>query len=218
MDTLGRWMAHYIAELIQDAEKAKGEEKPEQMRACCEAILSLWKHRHTLPDGKRPFEEVEPLQRALASLDPESNTPRYYRSVRTAAENAKETDETNSWLKLIDGLDYSARILIRYCLNQAAQKSLNKSVEWVNLAEAAGADESTEVPLIRVILEENKVLKGCDPSEEERKRIEDRIGRLEAFAIMATERVSELRKEVEQAKGIRQGKRGRKKRKDLGTA
>lgn len=211
-------MAHYIAELIQDAEQAKREEKPKKMQACCEAILNLWKHRHTLPDGKRPVEEFEPLLRALASLDPENNTPRYFHSVRTAAEDAKETDETNSWLKLIDGLDYSARILIRYCLNQAAQKSLNKSVEWVTLAEASGAEESIEFPLIRVILEEDSVLKGCDPSEEERKRIEDRIGRLEAFAIMAMERVSELRKEVEQTKGIRQGERGKKKRKDLGTA
>ena len=48
VDTLGRWMAHYIAELIQDAEKASAEERPAKMRACCDAILNLWKHRHTL--------------------------------------------------------------------------------------------------------------------------------------------------------------------------
>jgi hypothetical protein len=48
-------MAHYIAELIQDAEKASAEERPAKMRACCDAIFNLWKHRHTLPNGKRPF-------------------------------------------------------------------------------------------------------------------------------------------------------------------
>lgn len=187
-------MAHYIAELIQDAEKASAEERPAKMRACCDAILNLWKHRHTLPDGKRPFEELEPLLRTLESLDPEDNTPRYFRSVRAVADDAEENDETKSWLKLIDGLDYSAKILIRYSLTQAAQNALNKSVEWVGLAEAAGADESTEFPLIRVIFEEDSVLEVSDPGEKERKRIEDRIERLEAFVKMAMAVVSDLRK------------------------
>ncbi len=198
VDTLGRWMAHYIAELIQDAEKASAEERPAKMRACCDAILNLWKHRHTLPDGKRPFEKLEPLMRALESLDPEDDTRRYFRSIRAVADDAEENDETKSWLKLIDGLDYSARILIRYCLTRAAQTALNKSVEWVGLAEAAGADESAEFPLIRVIFEEDSMLKASDPGKKEKKRIEDRIERLEAFAEKAMTVVSELRQEVQQ--------------------
>lgn len=203
VDTLGRWMAHYIAELIQNTEMASAEERPAKMRACCDAILNLWKHRHTLPEGKRPFEELEPLLRTLESLDPEDDTPRYFRSVRAVADDADENDETKSWLKLIDGLDYSVKILIRYCLTQAAQNALNKSVEWVGLAEAAGADESIEFSLIRVIAEEDSMLKASDQGEEERKRIEDRINRLEGFAKMAMKVVSVLRKEVQQTKGIR---------------
>ena len=198
VDTLGRWMAHYIAELIQDAKKASAEEKPAKMQACCDAILNLWKHRHMLPDGKRPFEELEPILRTLESLDPENDTPRYFRSVRTFVDDAEENDETKSWLKLIDGLDYSAKILIRYCLTQAAQNALNKSLEWVSLAEAAGADKSAEFSLIHVIIEEDSVLKASDPDEKERKHIEDRIKRLESFAKMAMAVASELRKKVQE--------------------
>jgi hypothetical protein len=198
VDTLGRWMAHYIAELIQDAEKAGTEVRPTKMRACCDAILNLWKHRRMLPDGRRPFEELEPLLRTLKSLDPEDDTPRYFRSVRAAPHDAEENDETKCWLKLIDGLDYSARVLIRYCLTQAAQSALNKFTEWVSLAEAAGADESYESPLIKVIFEEDRVLKGSDLGEEVRKRIKDRIDRLEEFARMAMEVVSKLRQEVQE--------------------
>lgn len=189
-------MAHYIAEIIQDAEKASAEERPAKMRACCDAILNLWKHRHTLLSGKRPFEELKPLLRTLESLDPEDDTPRYFRSVRAVADDVEENDETKSWLKLIDGLDYSAKILIRYCLTQAAQTAFNKSVEWVALAEAAGADESAEVLLVNMILEENDLLKASDPGERETKRIEDRIDRLEEFAKMAMEVVSEQRQEI----------------------
>ncbi|MFZ5644666.1 MAG: AVAST type 3 anti-phage protein Avs3b [Bacillota bacterium] len=203
VDTLGRWMAHYIAELIQNAETASAEKRPVKMRDCCEAILNLWKHRNTLPNGKRPFEELEPLQRTLESLDPEDDTPRYFRSVRAFAEDADENDETKSWLKLIDGLDYSAKILIRYCLTQAAQNALNKSLEWVGLAEAAGTDEGIEFSLIRVIAEEDELLNASDPSEEERKRIQERIERLEGFAKMAMAVVTDLRQEFQQNKGAR---------------
>lgn len=201
VDTLGRWMTHYIAELIDGAEKARPEERPAKMQKCCEAILTLWKHRHMLPDGKRPFEELEPILRALESLDPEDNTPRYFRSVRNAASVVEENGEAETWLNIIDGLDYSAKILIRNCLTQAAQNTINKSAEWVALAEAAGADEGIEFSLIRVIIKEDSMLKESDPGEEVKKRIEDRIERLEKFAKMAMAVVSDLRQEISQTKG-----------------
>jgi len=193
VDTLGRWMSHYIAGLILDSEKASAEERPAKMRECCDAIINLWKHRHVLPDGKRPFEEIEPILRTLESIDPEDNSPRYFRSVRAVADDAEDNDETESWLKLIDGLDYSAKLLIRYCLTQAAKSALDKSVEWVSLAEAAGADEGAEFPLIRIVTMEDSLSKVVDPNEEERKRIEERAERLEAFANMAIGVANELR-------------------------
>jgi hypothetical protein len=202
VDTLGCWMAHYIAELIQNAEMASAEERPAKMRACCNAILNLWKHRYTLRTGKRPFEELEPLLRTLESLDPEDDTPRYFRSVRAVADDVDENDETKSWLKLIDDLDYFAKILIRYCLTQAAQNALNKSFEWVSLAEAAGADDSIEFILIRIIDKEDSMLKASDPGKEEKKRIEDRIERLEGFATVAMAVIADLRQEIQQTKGI----------------
>lgn len=207
-------MAHYIAELIQDTEKARTEERSEKMRACCDAILNLWKHRQTLPDGRRPFLEMEPVLRAVASLDPESSTPRYFRSVRTAAEDAKETDEAISWLQLIDNLDYSAKILIRYCLTQAAQSALDKSVQWVGLAEAAGADEGAEFPLVRIIIQEDSTLKASNPDEEERKRLENRINRLQAFAKTAMTVASRLQKQVRpvQVSGKKKGARKRERK------
>jgi hypothetical protein len=191
-------MAHYIAELIQSAEKASTEERPAKMRACSEAILSLWKHRHELPNGKRPFEEIEPIMRAIESLDPDDDRPRYYRPIRAAADEADEKDETKSWLKFIDGLDHSARILIRYCLFQAAQTAVDKAVGWGALAEAAGADDGIEFPVIRLVVDQKEQLKELDPEETTKKRLEDRIARLEGFIEMANALASELRQQVQQ--------------------
>ena len=119
-DTLGRWMAHHIADLMINAENAIGDEKAAAERKCFDAILELWKHRSELPNGKRPFEDLEPVMRAIESLDPEDDTPRYYRAVRPPKGETVETSEQEEWLSLVDGLDYTAKVLIGYCLTEAA--------------------------------------------------------------------------------------------------
>src|SRR6266436_3211912 len=63
VDTLGRWMAHHIADLMLEAKSATGKEKELAEKNCFEAILALWKHRAELPNGKRPFEDLEPVIR-----------------------------------------------------------------------------------------------------------------------------------------------------------
>ncbi|UWQ50649.1 hypothetical protein K3720_04375 [Leisingera caerulea] len=44
-DTLDRWMAHHIADLMYRAENTTGPGKPEAERECRNAIVELWKHR-----------------------------------------------------------------------------------------------------------------------------------------------------------------------------
>jgi hypothetical protein len=198
VDTLGRWMAHYIAELIEEAEAAKVEERPAKFGTCADAILKLWEHRHQLPNGKRPFEDLEPILRAIESLDPANNTPRYFRSQRMAADETQENDETRKWLKLVDGLDYSAKILIRYCLAQAAQTALDKSRKWVALAKTVGLKDDFDLPLVRFITDESDLLKDGEPNDTARKLLEDRIKRLDGFKEMADVVASHLRRQLKQ--------------------
>lgn len=200
-DTLGRWMAHYIAELIQDAEQASPKERSVKMKTCCDEILNLWKHRCTLPSGKRPFEELEPLLRTIESLDPEDDEPRYFYSVRTSINKVEKKDDINTWLNLVDGLDYSAKLLIRYCLAQAAQNVIDKSEEWIVLAKEAGADEGIEFSLIDMICNEDSDFEEADSGVHEKKRIECRIERLEKFAEFALAVASDLRKQIEGTRG-----------------
>lgn len=199
VDTLSRWMAHYIAELIESAEAAKVEDRPAKLAKCADAILSLWERRHQLPDGKRPFEDFEPILRALESLDLTIDAPRYFRSARMAADTTEQNAETKKWLELIDGLDYTAKILIRYCLTQAAQTALDKSKDWVRLADAAGLEDGGDLPAIRFIFVENYLTKTSKPDDNARKLIEDRINRLDAFKKMAESLASDLRWQLKQA-------------------
>ena len=79
---------------------------------------------------------------------------------------------------------------------QAAQNAIDKSAEWVALAEAAGVDEGIEFPLIHMIWDEDSLSQESDPDAQEKKHIEDRVERLENFAKLALEVASNLRQKV----------------------
>lgn len=195
-NTLCRWMAHYIAELIEDAETATAEDRPKKLAKCAEMVLALWKHRHELPNGKRPFEDFEPIFRAIESLDPDNDTPRYFRAVRDPIDKTEESPECRKWLELADGLDYSAKLLIRYCLEQASQDALDKSQEWVKLTEANGLEDRIEFPVIRFVTAEGELANESGTDERQRKLLEDRINRLNVFKNLADELASELRQKL----------------------
>ena len=173
-------MAHHIADLMIKAKKAAGDEKASVERECFAAILELWKHRSELPNGKRPFEDLEPVMRVIESLDPEDDTPRYYRAARPPKDETFQTPEQEEWLSLIDGLDYTAKILIGYCLTEAADAAVDKSKEWVDLAAAIDEQTAPEI-IIRYVSATAEVNKKQDPNQEVRALLIDRIKRLRGF-------------------------------------
>lgn len=196
VDTLGRWMAHHIADLITRNDGAAGEEKCATEKACFDAILALWKHRAELPNGSRPFEELEPVIRAVESLDPEDDTPRYFRSVHSPQRQGKEKSEVDQWLEMVRGLDYSAKILIGYCLGEAARAAVDKSEEWVKLAEAAGAEDGSAEIVLRFISSNADLGNKPDPNVEIRRQLQNRIERLEDFARLAEAVAGDLRAQL----------------------
>lgn len=197
-DTLGRWMAHHIASLIQEAESASGDAKRSAENACFEAILKLWEHRAELPDGKRPFQEMEPIFRAVASLDPENSTPRYFRAVRPPRGEKAEKTETEMWLDTVEGLDYSAKVLIGYCLAAAADAAPDQASEWVKLARAASADDGVSELVIRFVSTAADLKKEDDLAGELRKRLEEKLKRLGGFAKLAETFEDHLRAQIGQ--------------------
>lgn len=191
-DTLSRWMAHYVAELMDQAENAPLEERTASKKRCYETILELWSHRAELPDGKRPFEDLEPIMRALESLDPENEAPRYF-PVELSVDNEGEEDfRKQGLIEMVRNIDYSARVLIRQTLEDAASCAMEKSREWVTLAQQSGVDlEGIEI-LIRRADGEEDVETRSDSNRRERELLEGRIERLTVFIDMAKLTVAEL--------------------------
>ena len=199
VDTLGRWMAHYLAEKMEDAEAATGGAREQKMSECGNTILKLWAHRSELPNGKRPFEDFEPIFRALRSLDPDDTTPRYFREVRSGVDQDDEDDSTKQWLDVASGIDEAARVLIRYCLAVVAREAVDKSREWVTLAEAIAEKDDSDIRTIRFIKDEADILDSENPDDAARAKIEDILKRLEVFADFSHTLALHLRGKLEQA-------------------
>lgn len=196
-DTLSRWMAHYIAELMTKAETAADADRNAAKRVCSEAILTLWKHRAALPSGRRPFENLEAVARTIESLDPENDTPRYFPFARVHMKEGERECEVDNWLTSANAIDHSARILIRYCLVEAARTADDKSAEWVKLAEAVGAEDGAPEIVSRFVSSATDLNAEPDPNAEIRRQLEDRLKRLEGFTRAAEALMSDLRTKLD---------------------
>lgn len=70
-DTVGRWMAHRIAELMETARAARGTpSEAAAAQACQDAILALWQHRSAWPQGWPPPLAVEAAAELAAAASP----------------------------------------------------------------------------------------------------------------------------------------------------
>lgn len=185
-DTLSRWMAHYIAEQIVIAKKAKGDAKSNAEQRCFETILKLWQHRSHLPAGKRPFESFDPIFRALERLDPENSTPYFYARQNSSGGVTSEenSDDVQKWLDVAQGIDQAARIWLEYVFQQAALCAIDEStIAW--LEHAVDMPDKQDVSLISHLID--VVYQGNDTELVELKakarqeQLKTRIKQLDAF-------------------------------------
>jgi len=152
-DTLTRWMAHYISEQINVAETATGKNKKDAEKRCFDTILKLWNNRTSLPDGKRPFENFEPIFRTLEALDPQNETTFYWRRYfnkllksDAALDNTAQGIET--WIDIACDIDIAARVLLEFAIKQTANFAVDeKTANWLKNAPDFADDISVIINL-----------------------------------------------------------------------
>src|SRR5690242_7385787 len=78
-DTLGRWLAHQLAELIQQANEAKDANVRSEARShATDLILKIWEHRAVVPGTANPLRAYEPILNVLRNLGPNANPWLYH--------------------------------------------------------------------------------------------------------------------------------------------
>lgn len=73
VDTLGRWMSHHLAELINKAENGSKQEKKKASAEAVDIILKIWEHRVSLPGNAYPLSRFKDIISVLDTLRPDAN-------------------------------------------------------------------------------------------------------------------------------------------------
>ncbi len=188
VNTLARWMAHYIAEQMEIAENATGNDKLEAEQRCFETILKLWQHRSSLPNGRRPFESFEPIFRALARLDPENPTPYFYSDPNFRSSESSDSDEISDevqqWLNIARGIDQAARVWLEFVFHQATLKATDeRTIAWLeNAADFPGSDDISIIVHLTNAEQESESEETVEREKQAKlEKLKSRIKQLNAF-------------------------------------
>lgn len=159
VDTLSRWIAHYLAEKITIAEQSNGEEKVTAEKECFDVILKLWQHRHSLPSGLRPFENFEPILEYLSNLNIETEQPLFFNGFDNLKLSQIEIGNLNyksieEWIDLAKEIDKTARIWIEYALGQAVNYANNETTkEWIR--NIIDLPEKADISIIKILIDQS---------------------------------------------------------------
>ena len=73
-DTLGKWMSHHLAEMMDRVEREENPEKKEEyQQKTVELILKIWEHRRSLNGHAYPLARFKGIMDSLSILSPEAN-------------------------------------------------------------------------------------------------------------------------------------------------
>lgn len=211
VDTFSRWMAHYIAEKMSIAETSEGSEKEVAERECFDLILKLWDHRHSLPSGRRPLENFEPLLETLSKLKPERREPYFYlpfnnRDIREIETVDLESKSLEQWLGVIEKVDKTARIWIEFALNKAISYARDKKTkQWIKAA--SGIRDNPEVKVITSLVVENSLSETDDKKEDfyrkyKSETLKERIDELSNYAELNNLLLNEYQNELDKISKI----------------
>lgn len=198
VDTLSRWMVHYIAEQMEIIEFAEEEEKKLAEEKCFETILKLWRHMSYYKSGLRPFEDFEPIFNTLNRLNPNNRNPYYFQNEysRMKVDGDSKNNIVTQYLSLATGVDKVARIWLKFIFQSAAEAAVDEKMkEWIEAV--IPLSDNAEASLIVRILSNDELDDFEDNSVNRVKYLEERIEQLEGFRDFNEKLISMYKKEIE---------------------
>jgi hypothetical protein len=128
VNTLARWLSHYLAELICNAENEENKQDKKMLqKECCEIILKIWSQKEILPITK-PLASLEPLIEILNTLSGEKEEgilPRWIQH--------RISPRSSPWATFADMVkSNSEKILSQVLQMNIHEELLAKDKEWMN--------------------------------------------------------------------------------------
>lgn len=193
VDTLARWMAHYIAEQMEVAEKVKGVDKEKAKVRCFESILMLWKHRSSIPNGNRPLERFDHILLLLDRLSPENQKAYYFRDAALSRKPRTVADpDVKYWIEMAETIDQVVRVWMDYVLKQAT-KSAADGHTAVILQNAMKIEDKGDLSIISRLLDELNFL---DNPTDKKQILAGRVEKLKYFNEFNKELIGLIEREI----------------------
>ncbi|VVP88442.1 hypothetical protein PS941_01442 [Pseudomonas fluorescens] len=95
-------------------------------------------------------------------------------------------------------IDRASKVIVNFCIAEAAQKALDSSKEWVRLAGEAEADEGFDITLIRIIADRSDLIKAPNPIADRRRILVDRKQKIEALVVGAGDLLNSINLQLEE--------------------
>lgn len=168
VNTLARWMVHYLAELMNNIEVCKSKtEKARLKKECCSIILEIWEKRERVPIEK-PLSKLKPIIDVLGLLK-KSEHP--FIRHRFLEKNRNLKDKHSSWFSFLKTVkNNSERIYRKSLISMISEELLEKDKEWI---EEHGSflsdDEKSVVEYLNSIREITISIHGEEEKEETKK-------------------------------------------------
>ena len=207
VDTLARWMSHYIAEKIVEIESTTGEKKSNAEKECFETILKLWDHRRSAAKGNSFLEEFEPLFETLEKLNPDNEKPFFIPPIfefETPREKAEsESIKVQNHFESALTVDRLARSLIYSLLSQGVtelelpqerEEVIRKSIESIDYPEQTIIKFTSDYDKYLESQKEDKEDETKDKIRELQRRIDD----LEEFTSLRDSLLEKYSKQIEE--------------------
>lgn len=137
-DTLGRWMAHYLAERMTSLEHKLGSERETAEAEVAELILRLWSLRRQLPGDRLPLAKLDEVEAAIERLTPGRKPWAYFGAFAADIKPSPEETETSTTLKAALLVDRLAGDLVHGLIGRAAVLAEQDSAPWTKHAENIG--------------------------------------------------------------------------------
>lgn len=137
-DTLGRWMAHHLADRIVNLEQITGSDRVRAENEITDLIFRFWSIRRNFPGDAYPLVEIDDVESAIARLAPGRRAWSYYNIFEPNFEPASEELDTNTTLNAALHIDRIAGNLVNSLIGYAATVATTKNATWVEHLENIG--------------------------------------------------------------------------------
>ena len=206
VDTLAKWMAHYVAEKIELAEKLTGNKKKNAQRECFEIILKLWEHRWIASRGNSFLKDFESLFETLEKLNPNKETPFFIPpeiqfDINEEIEKNNTHEAKNHFSSALK-VDQFARSIISDLLHHAVSKLKLTKQKKELIRNATDLIDYPDTKIIRFTSNYDEFQKNDEDNETEERinKLTKKIKDLEEFNSLKNSLLDKYKKELTEIK------------------